>query len=233
MKNHLKNILSETLLAGDDDDYEGGDVKFSLNAEKSESELLTTSIAPDAEDNDLGEGLEELQQYKDIFNNLTDKHVIDLGENMAIIEIIISYDSKRCIVIARNEKPYVDETSEATVKDEFVVFIYSLDSFSYKASFKIQGTYVRMNEIVQTDDASQFAIAYQDNGIYHIRVFNKKAETIVDIPVCELLGIEGAKPIHGLYHPLVTCCFLPGNRLFVCAYHRNRKMQYHFIYSLD
>ena len=148
-------MLSETLLGGDDDGYEGGgQLKFGLN--ESEYSDVNQSIAPDADPTDLGEGLKELEQYKDIFNNLTDKHVIDLGENMAIVDIIISYDSSRAVLIARNEKPivYLQMDDESAPLDEFYVFLYSLKSFRQKAFFKISGVYIRMNEIVQTDDAT-------------------------------------------------------------------------------
>lgn len=43
---------------------------------------------------------------------------------------------------------------------------------------------------------------------------------------------RGSKPIHGIYNPLITCCFLPNNRLFVAAYHRRDMKQCHFIYDI-
>lgn len=62
-----------------------------------------TSIAPDAEPNDLGEGIAQLQKYKEIFEDLTDKHHIVTGEGLAVIEVIVTYDAKSAISITRDE----------------------------------------------------------------------------------------------------------------------------------
>lgn len=78
-----------------------------------------------------------------------------------------------------------------------------------------------------------FAVAYQDDGIFHVKVIDTEGYEVVDLNVSEVLGLDsGSKPIHGIYNPMITACFLPDNRLFVCAYHRYKKAQYHFIYSL-
>ena len=92
------------------------------------------------------------------------------------------------------------------------------------------------------------ALAYQDNGEFNIKVVTRTSKSLMrgenlvefepgqvicDVCIQKLFQLDfGSKPIHGIYNPLITACFLPNNRLFVCAYHRYKKRQYHFVYSL-
>lgn len=42
-----------------------------------------------------------------------------------------------------------------------------------------------------------------------------------------------SKPIQGIYNPLITCCFCPGDRIFVAAYHRIKSVQCHFLWDMN
>lgn len=98
---------------------------------------------------------------------------------------------------------------------------YSLDNGREIWSIEIKGTYLRMNEIQQSNDAKKFALAYSDNGEFFIKIFNQLGLILLELNVSEILGIDcGSKPILGIFNPLVTCCFLPHDRLFICVYHR-------------
>ena len=56
---------------------------------------------------------------------------------------------------------------------------------------------------------------------------------ISDIAINQTFGLDrGSKPIHGIYNPLVTCCFLPADRLFIAAFHRKEQKQCHFVYDI-
>ena len=42
---------------------------------------------------------------------------------------------------------------------------------------------------------------------------------------------ENSKPITGFWEPLITCCFIMNDDIFISTYHRIQKKQYHFTYS--
>ena len=136
---------------------------------------------------------------------------------MAVIDIIISYDSRMAISICRNE-----QADEGT--DDYVMQAYSLTSFRSLWSLEVEGTFMKMCEIQQSDDASMFALPYQDNGVFHCKIVDNQGKQLAHINVNDLLGLDNlSKPIHGLYNPGITCAFLPNKRLFVSAYHRIKK----------
>lgn len=113
----------------------------------------------------------------------------------------------------------------------------------------LEGTFLKISEIQQSDEADSIALAYQDNGEFHVKIvsrFNrslmrndnlveyKPGESISDICIQNLFQLDyGSKPIHGIYNPLITCCFLPNDRLFVAAYHRVSAVQCHFIWDIE
>jgi hypothetical protein len=135
---------------------------------------------------------------------------------MDVIEIILNYDSTRCLAICKRNYA-VDDL------DEFAIKIFSLKSFSEKASFPITGKLLRMNEIAQNDSADLFAIAYSMDGEFNVKILDVNGTERYHINVNDVLQLDrNCKPISGVLHPLITCCFLPNNRLFICAYHRKK-----------
>lgn len=93
-----------------------------------------------------------------------------------------------------------------------------------------------MNNVEQCCDGHNFAIAYQDNGVFHVCVLDNKGEVQDRIPVSEILAIEETKkslPITGFWEPLITSVFIPDDDLFICMYHRIQRKQFHFTYSYE
>lgn len=78
-----------------------------------------------------------------------------------------------------------------------------------------------MNNIEQSDDGTVFAIAYQDNGKYFLSVLSNTGEELDNFDVSGHLMIDDrSKPIDGFMEPLITCCFIDNNNLFISVYHR-------------
>jgi hypothetical protein len=87
---------------------------------------------------------------------------------------------------------------------------------------------------VKSDGSKTFAIPYQDNGNFFVKLFDSYGVVFTNLNVTKIVGLDdGSKPIEGVYDPLITCCFLPKNRIFISAYHRLKKCQHHFVYSLS
>jgi hypothetical protein len=78
-----------------------------------------------------------------------------------------------------------------------------------------------------------FAVGYQDNGVFHMAVFDKFGKDIANINVNETLGIdERSKPITGFYEPLITIAFKPNcNEFLVSVYHRYERVLYSFVFD--
>ena len=89
-----------------------------------------------------------------------------------------------------------------------------------------------MNLVDQNSAGNLFAVSYQDNGQFYVIMFNTEGKQHAKINVNDLLGIDKkSTPISGFYEPLITVAFIPGEKLFVQAYHRLNKMSYHFTFD--
>jgi len=56
-----------------------------------------------------------------------------------------------------------------------------------------------------------------------------KAIDVETLNVTDVLGIDRESlPITGFWEPLITAVFIPGNNLFISAYHRMNKVLYNF-----
>lgn len=117
----------------------------------------------------------------------------------------------------------------------FRINIVSLEEgYPMVFSKEIKGEYIKMNQIEQTDDGKTICIPYQDNGVFYLTVISLEGEIqeLVTLNVSEHLGLDDkSKPITGFWEPLITASFIKMDSLFVSAYHRLQKKQYHFIYD--
>ena len=215
------------------------------DTEKLESIGGTFEGNDDTAGDNYKEGNEDLLRYKEVFNSLTDRYDFNVGEGYAVVEVAITYDAQSAIVICRNEQLEDD-------KDEFLVKSYSLtnaESREEEWAIVLTGIFVKISEVQQSDDAQLLGLAYQDNGSFFCKVVTrvskslmrqdelhtfKPGEVICDINIQQKFQLDySSKPIHGIYNPLITCCFLPNDKLFVAAYHRISSVQCHLIYDVE
>ena len=177
---------------------------------------------------ELEEGISQLQDSEEMFNKMTEKYHILTGEGQAVISAIITYDASSTICITKEEN-----TSFESLKDVFSITSYNLTNFRRKWTVEIVGDHLCMSDVVQSDDSKTFAIPYQDNGTFFVKLVDSFGVVVTNLNVTKMVGLDnGSKPIEGVYDPLITCCFLPNERIFIAAYHRLKKRQHHFVYSL-
>lgn len=164
------------------------------------------------------EGLKEFNKYGDLFQDLTKREHVDT--ELDVINIIITYDSKYCIAIVNN-------------KDEhFELQGYSLKTYGNTFKKEWKGDYIKMNVIEQTYAGDVFGVAMQDNGKFTVAFINNEGEELDSLDVSAELNIDDkSKPITGFYEPLITCCFIMNDDVFISVYHRIERKQYHFTYS--
>lgn len=95
--------------------------------------------------------------------------------------------------------------------------------------------FLKIDTITSNEDSSKFAVVYNDNGQFYLKIFDKKGQAIVDeFAINEHLGID--KRSLGMKictTPLiVTSQFLPEDDLIFCnLYHKKQRCQYHFLFD--
>ena len=156
-------------------------------------------------------GFEMLEQYHDIFDDLTNRKFISTPGD--VISIIVSYDSKYLIVACYDtEKP----------DEQFRILGYSLESEDKDEVFNhlFEGDWVKTMVIEQNDNGDVFVVPYQDNGKFYIAFLKPNGDKdIFDVnKVCPHDG--ESKPVPGFNEPLITAAVLPDEKVFVALYHR-------------
>ena len=202
----------------------GGLNKDALAAFNKETGINNSGMMMSKEDDEISdkthiEGLEEFNKYGDLFQDLTKRHIIET-DHMDVIEMAISYDSKYCLCIVR--------------KSDDEVQLIEFDLITYDRIFDVSfaGEYIKLNIIEQNEKGDLFAIAYQDNGQFFVRVLDNTGAQKCELDVSNIVKLDTeSKPISGQEEPMITCAFIPNEDLFISVYHRRLKKQIHFTYS--
>jgi hypothetical protein len=97
--------------------------------------------------------------------------------------------------------------------------------------FPIHGNYITGENIEMNATSDKFALAYMDDGSWHLLVFDF-TKVIHDLNVNELFRIENdTLPISGYYAPFATCCFLSDQTVYYNFFRRRQKLHCHFVYN--
>lgn len=206
---------------------EGGSGLYSINADQSEVEQQQSAHFGEREGSDYEfQGLSQFnanEKTKETFRQLTERYEIDTHDN-EVINIIITYGSKYAIAVVKD--------SNQPHEDKFQIIGYSLNSFQEKWCKQIDGVYIKMKAIEQSDDGKTLAICYQDDGVFHVLLMTSDGKFIDDVNVSNLLHLDKkAKPVEGFWEPGIVCSFIPGTgsnpregtNLMVSVYHRFEK----------
>lgn len=125
---------------------------------------------------------------------------------------MITYDSTKTIAVTKK-----DDT-------EYYIRMFDLETYSMTFSEKIGGepkNYIKIKDVEQNKDGTQYALCYIDDGVFKIRTFgkqNRSEEEILanELNINEILGINNYTiPIANFPEPLINCCFVSENMLFV------------------
>jgi len=80
-----------------------------------------------------------------------------------------------------------------------------------------------MNVIEQNLKGDTFAIAYQDNGTFHVSFVDNTGKELDDLNVSapnNLALDTGSLPIFGFFQPMISVCFIENDDVFISVYHR-------------
>ena len=112
---------------------------------------------------------------------MTERYEMDTAD-YEVINIAITYGSKYAIAIVKD--------SNNTETDHFKILGFSLNSFNKKWTRNVDGLYIKMKLIEQSDDGKTLAIGYQDDGVFHILLINADGDFIDDINVSKMLYLD-------------------------------------------
>jgi hypothetical protein len=169
------------------------------------------------------EGFKEFDKYGPLFQDLTTREHIETEHD--VVAMAISYDSKAALCIVQNGDEYFELQS------------WSLTEFTRNFKLEYKGEYLKMNLIEQNNEKEDenkkiFAVAYQDNGRFLVDVIDNTGVVKDSVNLSALLALDrNSLPITGFGEPMITCCFIENDDLFISIYHREEKKQYHLTYS--
>jgi hypothetical protein len=150
--------------------------------------------------------------------------------DFAIMQVMISYDSSRALVI--------------TSKSDRVYYLMQFNLSNYARTFeeKIGGNeecYIKCKEIEQNMAGDKYAVIYLDNGVFKLRTFGKIQRTEDEILENELninlaLGInDHTMPIDNFNEPYSNCTFINNDLIFIALFHNKSLVHHHALYSIS
>lgn len=98
-------------------------------------------------------------------------------------------------------------------------------------------SYIKLKEVMQNKEGTQFAIAYLDDGNFKLRTFGQVTRTKEAIHMDELdinkqIGINNyTMPINNFPDPYITTCFVNDDLLFVNLFYNATLTHHHFFWN--
>lgn len=94
-----------------------------------------------------------------------------------------------------------------------------------------------MNQIEQNFDGNKYACCYLDDGLFKMRVFGDAPRSHVEAladEVCfnDLINLDNhTMPIDDFQYPMITCCFLTDDLIFVNFFYNKDVSHFHFVWD--
>ena len=130
---------------------------------------------------------------------------------------MITYNSKHCITVLWQS----DEV--------YYIRVYKLETLVF-VEHQIKGKGLRIKDIEQNAQGTQFCLAYIDDGIFKLKVFDR-SKIITEFDINSALKIDNSTwPLNFISEPMINCCFINPETIFVTLFHNQTQMNWHFIY---
>lgn len=135
--------------------------------------------------------------------------------------------------IVINDKHDVAFVLAKEADELFYIQLFDMNNKKKVKEFPIHGNYITGETIEMNETLDKFALAYMDDGNWHLLIFDFK-KIILDLDINSLFGIENdTLPISGYYAPFATCCFLKDQTIYYNFFRRRQKLMGHFVFNPD
>ena len=166
----------------------------------------------------------QFKNYKNVFENLLKTQNVDTES--PVVSAMITYDATRIIVVTKKSEKY------------YIIKQYSLDDGKLHFEEGFMGNYIKMKDVEQNLAGTKFAVCYNDDGIYKLRIFdkyNRTPEQIADseFNINDIVGIKdnNSMMISNFPDPFITCCYIKDDLLFIDLFYTYTFTHYHFFFN--
>ena len=127
-------------------------------------------------------------------------------------------------------------TSKESEKS-YHIKMYSIEDGEEHFEEQIEGSYIKIKDVEQNNNADKFAVCYNDDGVFMLRVFGRDTRTPQEIKdstfnLNDLLGIDDwTMAVSNFPDPFINCCFINDEMLFINLFHNFSKTHYHFFFN--
>ena len=112
-----------------------------------------------------------------------------------LIDILLTTGSRYIIALTR--KKY--QVSE--------IMIWKTEARTRVRTYTLEGIFIRAQEVVENEDGSVFAVAYNNDGQMHLFIFDEK-DVIADVNVNKQFNLDVCSlPLNNFASPIASCCF--------------------------
>ena len=118
---------------------------------------------------------------------------------------------------------------------ESLIKFFSLENKNVVYEQRIAGDFIKVKEVEQNPNGRLFAVAFFDDGLFRVRIFDVslKNKEVDEVKVNELIGLDRSTMVCPDFpDPYITCCWVDEYRLFINLFHPNTVSHYHFIWDI-
>lgn len=122
-------------------------------------------------------------------------------------------------------------------EEVYYIKMYNLETFEILFQEEVRGDYIKMKEVETNHSCSQFAVVYNDNGVFRLRTFGRNTRSAKEIAESEinindLIDIDNkTMAVNNFPDPFITCCFVSDDVLFINLFYNYSCTHYHFFYN--
>ena len=124
--------------------------------------------------------------------------------------------------------------TKASERESLIKF-FSLENKNVVYEQRIAGDFIKVKEVEQNTNGRLFAVAFFDDGLFRVRIFDVslKNKEVDEVKVNELIGLDRSTMVCPDFpDPYITCCWVDEYRLFINLFHPNTVSHYHFIWDI-
>jgi hypothetical protein len=164
-------------------------------------------------------------QNQKLFQNLL--RSINVKTKYPITNAMILMDSSRTLTVTKASE------------QQYFIKMYSMETQELQFEEEFSGTYIKMKDVETNGSSTEFAVVFNDDGVFKLRTFGRDTRTpdqirASEVNLNELIGIDDkTMAVSNFPDPFVTCCFVQEKVLFINLFYSYECTHYHFYFDFE
>ena len=124
-------------------------------------------------------------------------------------------------------------------EESYFIKMYSMETQEIQFEEEICGNYIKIKDVETNPKSTEFAVVFNDDGVFKLRTFGRDTRTEEQIKesevnINELLNIDDkTMAVSNFPDPFINCCFVAEKVLFIALFYSYECTHYHFYFNFE